>query len=418
MENTPKSMRLQIGLFGRTNVGKSSLLNYLAGQDIAVTSALPGTTTDVVEKAMELLPVGPVVFLDTAGIDDTSELSDARIKKTTVAFNRADVFVLVVEPDVWTQFEDSLCDKAKKRDAECVIVVTKIDNHVPSDAFLEKCKEKTGRVLLCSCVDVARQTVFREAFAGHIASLAQTSGQELPLVGDLVPEGGLAVLVVPIDLGAPKGRLILPQVQTIRDALDNDAAVLVVKEREYAHMLSLLTRAPDIVICDSQVVQKMVADTPRTIPCTTFSILFSRNKGDLRIQAAGLGVIDTLKAGDRVLIAEACSHHAKEDDIGRVKIPRWLRQYTGLDLVIDVYSGRDYPVNLADYKLVIHCGSCMLTRRETLGRIHAARDAGVAITNYGLCISFIQGVIERVLEPFPFALDGFRSARSNKGENL
>jgi [FeFe] hydrogenase H-cluster maturation GTPase HydF len=418
METTPKSMRLQIGLFGRTNVGKSSFLNYIAGQDIAITSAIPGTTTDVVEKSMELLPVGPVVFLDSAGIDDTSELSAARLKKTAQAFDRADVFVLVVEPDVWTTFEDSICKEAEKRNAECLIVVTKTDVMTPSDPFLANCGIKTGYVMTCSCMDTAGQNKCREEFVKNIESLAKINNQELPLVGDLVPAGGIAVLVVPIDLGAPKGRLILPQVQTIRDALDNDAAVIVVKEREYAHILTLLSRRPDIVICDSQVVQKMVADTPRDVPCTTFSILFSRNKGDLRLQAAGLGVIDFLKAGDRVLIAEACSHHALADDIGRVKIPRWLRQYTGLDLGIDIFSGRDYPANLGEYKLVVHCGSCMLTRRETLGRIHTAADAGVAVTNYGLCISFLQGVVERVLEPFPSALDAFRSARENKGGKL
>jgi [FeFe] hydrogenase H-cluster maturation GTPase HydF len=418
MESTPKSMRLQIGLFGRTNVGKSSFLNYIAGQDIAITSAMPGTTTDVVEKSMELLPVGPVVFLDSAGIDDTSELSTARLKKTTQAFDRADVFVLVVEPDVWTTFEDSICEEARKRNAECLIVVTKTDLKLPSDAFIARCRDKTGTVMTCSCLDIGKQKPCREQFAKHIDTLAKKNNQELPLVGDLVPPGGIAVLVVPIDLGAPKGRLILPQVQTIRDALDNDASAIVVKEREYAHVLSLLKQKPDIVICDSQVVQKMVADTPRDVLCTTFSILFSRNKGDLNLQAAGLGVIDSLKAGDRVLISEACTHHALEDDIGRVKIPRWLRQYTGLDLGIDIYSGRDYPANLKEYKLVVHCGSCMQTRRETLLRIHAAAEAGVAITNYGLCISFLQGVIERVLEPFPAALEAFRSTRSSKGKNL
>jgi [FeFe] hydrogenase H-cluster maturation GTPase HydF len=418
METTPKSMRLQIGLFGRTNVGKSSFLNYIAGQDVAITSPMPGTTTDMVEKSMELLPAGPVVFLDSAGIDDTSELSAARLKNTTRAFDRADVFVLVVEPEVWTTFEDSICEEVKKRGVEFLVVITKTDMQVPSDKFLAMCREKVGTVMTCSCVDSAGRYGCVEQFAGTIAAFAKKNGREIPLVGDLVPGGGLAVLVVPIDLGAPKGRLILPQVQAIRDALDNDAAVLVVKEREYAHALSMLVRAPDIVICDSQVVLKMVADTPRNVPCTTFSILFSRQKGDLNLQAAGLGVIDTLKAGDRVLIAEACSHHALEDDIGRVKIPRWLRQYTGLDLGIDMYSGRDYPANLKEYKLVVHCGSCMLTRRETLSRIRAAADAGVAITNYGLCISFLQGVIERVLEPFPAALDAYRSKRVNKGKAL
>lgn len=215
-------------------------------------------------------------------------------------------------------------------------------------------------------------------------------------------------MIVPIDLEAPKGRLILPQVQAIRETLDHDASVLVVKEREYTHALNNLKASPDIVVCDSQVVLKMVADTPAPIKCTTFSILFARNKGDLIEMARGAAVIDTLKPGDKVLIAEACSHHAIEDDIGRVKIPRWLRQYVGGDLKIDVYSGRDYPENLKEYKLIVHCGGCMLTRREVLARIHKAREERVPITNYGMCISFSQGVIRRVLSPFPAALDALQ----------
>jgi [FeFe] hydrogenase H-cluster maturation GTPase HydF len=415
METTPKSMRLQIGLFGRTNVGKSSLLNYLAGQDIAITSPVPGTTTDVVEKTMELTPAGPVVFLDTAGIDDTSELSAARLSKTAKAFNRADVFVLVAEPNVWTTFEDCICAEAKRRGAGCLVVVTKTDLREPSAEFIHIGKERADNVLLCSCPDAAKQESFAEEFGRVVAAAAQDIVRDLPLVGDLVPPGGLAVLVVPIDLGAPKGRLILPQVQAIRDALDNDAAVLVVKEREYAAMLGRLKEKPDIVVCDSQVVQKVVADTPRGVKCTTFSILFSRAKGDLQAQAAGLGAIDRLGDGDRVLIAEACTHHALQDDIGRVKIPRWLRQYTGADLRITVSSGRDYPADLREYKLAVHCGSCMLTRRETLARLRAAEEAGVPVTNYGLCISFVQGVVERVLEPFPAALDGLKRTREKRG---
>jgi [FeFe] hydrogenase H-cluster maturation GTPase HydF len=229
-----------------------------------------------------------------------------------------------------------------------------------------------------------------------------------PLIGDLLPAGGLAVLIVPIDLQAPKGRLILPQVQAIRDALDNDAAVMVVKEREYAAILKKLNQPPDIVVCDSQVVLKMVADTPKDVKCTTFSILFSRYKGDLIEAAKGAAAIGSLKPRDKVLIAEACSHHAIEDDIGRVKIPRWLRQYIGGDIQTDVYSGRDYPENLREYKLVIHCGGCMLTRREMLFRIEKAREAGVAITNYGVAVSVVQGVLHRTLSPFPASLDAYQ----------
>jgi [FeFe] hydrogenase H-cluster maturation GTPase HydF len=409
-------MRLQIGLFGRTNVGKSSFLNYVAGQDVAVTSAIPGTTTDVVEKAMELLPAGPVVFLDTAGLDDSSALSEQRLAKTRAVFSRADVFVLVVEPNTWTDFEDSVCAEARKQGAGCLVVVNKSDIATCSQEFLARARNLVDGVLLCSCKNVQQREAVADEFGKAIATLCEKSGQrQLPLVGDLVGPGGIAVLVVPIDLGAPKGRLIAPQVQTIRDALDNDAAVVVVKEREYASFLTRLSVRPSLVVCDSQVVMKMVADTPDSVACTTFSILFSRSKGDLITQAAGLGAISSLRNNDRVLVAEACSHHALEDDIGRIKIPRWLRQFTGADLAIDVSSGRDYPRNLRDYKLVVHCGSCMLSRRETLARIREATDASVAITNYGLCISYLQGVIERVLEPFPAALDALRRALPRKG---
>lgn len=229
----------------------------------------------------------------------------------------------------------------------------------------------------------------------------------LPLVGDLLPSGGLAILIVPIDLQAPKGRLILPQVQTIRDVLDSDAAALVVKESEYTATLQRLKQPPDLVVCDSQVVMKMVADTPPAIPCTTFSILLARLKGDLAKFARGAAAIDRLKSGDRILIAESCSHHAMEDDIGRVKIPRWLRQYTGADLTFESFAGRDFPANLSDFALVVQCGGCMNNRREMLSRIQRCEAAGVPITNYGVCIAQTQGVLQRVLSPFPSALDAY-----------
>jgi [FeFe] hydrogenase H-cluster maturation GTPase HydF len=232
------------------------------------------------------------------------------------------------------------------------------------------------------------------------------------LIGDLLSAGELVVMMVPIDLQAPKGRLILPQVQAIRDALDNDAAAMVVKDREFTAILDQLRAPPALVICDSQVVLKMVAETPSNVRCTTFSILFSRNRGDLNEAARGVSAVKTLRAGDKVLIAEACSHHAAQDDIGRVKIPRWVRQYVGQDLHFDVNSGIDYPENLSEYKLVIHCGGCMLNRRAMLSRIQRAREAAVPITNYGVCISYVQGVLERVLSPFPAALDAFRQRAS------
>ncbi len=413
MRKTPKSLRLQIGLFGRTNVGKSSFLNLVAGQDVAITSPVAGTTTDVVEKSMELLPLGPVVFLDTAGLDDTSVLAELRLKKTVKIFDRSDVLVLLVEPNVWTGYEDLTLEEAQKREIPVIPVVNKVDLGTPQGEFIEGIRKKAGRVLLCSSIDFARRDPTVDAFKKYLIEVCPEEFlKPPPLVGDLLRAGGLAILIVPIDLQAPKGRLILPQVQTIREALDHDASVHVVKEREYAHALNNLKNSPDLVICDSQVVLKMVADTPEAIPCTTFSILFSRNKGDLVEMVRGAAVIETLRPNDKVLIAEACSHHAIEDDIGRVKIPRWLRQYVGGDLQIDVSSGRDYPDNLKDYKLIVHCGGCMLTRREMLSRIHRAKEEKVPITNYGLCISFSQGVIKRVLSPFPAALDALRREMS------
>ncbi|MFH0879199.1 MAG: [FeFe] hydrogenase H-cluster maturation GTPase HydF [Lentisphaerota bacterium] len=410
MNTTPKSLRLQIGLFGRTNVGKSSFLNMIAGQDVAVTSPVPGTTTDVVEKAMELLPIGPVLFLDTGGLDDVSVLAEQRIHRTEKIFGRADVAVLVAEAERWTEFEERVLAEARQRNIPCLIVINKTDLQQPSESFMARFAGSSPAPLQCSCATPGQRELQVVHFKESLMAVCPDEFLNAPpLVGDLLPAGGLAVLIVPIDLQAPKGRLILPQVQTIRDALDADAATLVVKEREYAHALQFLRRPPDLVICDSQVVLKMVADTPPDIRCTTFSTLFARYKGDLAEEVRGVTMLDRLEKGDRVLIAEACSHHALEDDIGRVKIPRWVRQYAGADIQVDVATGRDYPENLSDYRLIIHCGACMLTRREMLLRIQQARNKGVAITNYGICISFVQGVLERVLSPFPAALAAFQN---------
>jgi [FeFe] hydrogenase H-cluster maturation GTPase HydF len=413
METTPKGNRLHVAIFGRTNVGKSSLLNYLIGQEIAITSPVAGTTTDVVEKAAELLPLGPVLFLDTAGLDDSSELAGPRLKKTEQIFDRADCILLVTEAEVWTGYEEDVLIEAGKRKIPVLLTINKIDLVMPSPVFLEQLRTKTGRVFTISCKDASVRDAALEVLKRHLIEMAPDDFIETPsLVGDLLPPGGIAVLVVPIDLQAPKGRLILPQVQTIRDALDNDAAALIVKERELAGILGLMNRRPDLAVCDSQAILKVSADVPKEIPCTTFSILFARQKGDLSIAAAGAAVIETLRPGDRVLIAEACSHHPLQDDIGRIKIPRWLRQYVGGELDVDVSAGRDYPENLQQYRLIIHCGGCMLTRREMLSRLHRARVAGIPVTNYGLAISFTQGVIRRVLSPFPSALMAFDKKRA------
>lgn len=395
MKTTPKSLRLHIALFGRTNVGKSSFLNLIAGQDVAIVSEQAGTTTDVVEKPMELLPIGPVVFLDTPGIDDTSTLGEKRIGRAEKVFDRADVILLLHEGDRVTEYEERVAATAEEKKIPVIRIFNKSDLYDLSDSS----------VLSVNSGDLtSRDRVLAALKAELLRVCPDDFISPPPLVGDLVKPGGLAVLVVPIDLQAPKGRLILPQVSTIRDALDNDAATLVCKEREYTHMLSILKQKPDLAICDSQMVLKMVADTPPEIPCTTFSILFARLKGDLCKLAMGAAAIDRLGPGDKVLIAESCSHHALEDDIGRVKIPRWLRQYVGVDLEIDVYAGRDFPDNLSEYKLAVQCGGCMQNRREVLSRIERCEAAGVPITNYGLCIAQTQGVLRRVLSPFPSAL--------------
>ena len=410
MIRSPKSLRLQIGIFGRTNVGKSSFLNMIAGQQAAVTSPIPGTTTDVVEKSMELLPVGPVTFLDTGGFNDTSSLGHLRIRETKKILHRADVIILITESGTWGENETAILQAAKNEKTPVIVVINKIDI-IPADKeFLALVSSQVPHVMTCSSLQTEQRNTYIDQLKGHLIRTCPKAFLDPPaLIGDCLPAGGIALLIVPIDLQAPKGRLILPQVQSIRDALDNDAAVIIAKEREYAYVLSLLNRPPDIVVCDSQVAMKMVADTPQNVKCTTFSILFARYKGDLLELTRGAVAIDRLKPGDRVLVAEACSHHAIEDDIGRVKIPRWLRQYLGSDLTIDVYSGRDYPENLTEYRLVIHCGGCMLTRREMLYRIHSARKAGVPIVNYGICISRLQGVLERTLSPFPAALEILRS---------
>ncbi len=411
MDATPKGNRLHVALFGRTNVGKSSLLNYLLGQDVAITSPVAGTTTDVVEKAAELLPLGPVLFLDTAGLDDATELAAKRLEKTRRILDRADAILLVTEAEDWTDFEENLLGEAKARKIPVIPIVNKTDLRIPPEAFLASLREKAGRVLAVSSTDGAGREAALEAVKRHLLETAPDHFLEPPpLVGDLLPPGGLAVLVVPIDLQAPKGRLILPQVQTIRDALDSDAAALMVKERELAAMLSRLARPPDLVVTDSQAILKVSGDTPPSVPLTTFSILMARQKGDLATAAAGVAAIERLRPGDPVLIAEACSHHPLQDDIGRVKIPRWLRQYTGGELAVDVSAGRDYPEDISRYRLIIHCGACMLNRREMLSRLHKAGEAGVPITNYGLAISYTQGVIRRVLAPFPSALLAYERA--------
>jgi [FeFe] hydrogenase H-cluster maturation GTPase HydF len=407
MNQTPKSLRLQMGLFGRVNTGKSSLLNLLTGQDAAMTSSQPGTTTDVVEKAMELLPLGPVLFLDTAGFEDESSLGPSREARTLLALRRCDVVMLVVEAGVWGAVEERLVRMARDLKIPLMIVVNKVDVKEPSQAEMEFFRKDGRQVLCANAVLPQGRDAFLDALKSALAAALPRS-LEPPLLGDLLPAGGLAVMVVPIDLQAPKGRLILPQVQAIRDGLDHDASVMVVKEREWLTALDNLKRPPNLVVCDSQVVLKVAADTPPSVPLTTFSVLFSRYKGDLVTMARGAAAIHGLRSGDRVLVAEACTHHALADDIGRVKIPRWLRRFTGLDLTVDHCAHHDYPADLSSYRLVIHCGACMLNRREMLHRLRLSEEVAVPITNYGIAIAVLQGVVERALGPFPAAVLAYR----------
>lgn len=407
MIGTPKSLRLQIALVGRVNSGKSSFLNLVSGQQVAITSSQRGTTTDVVEKAQELIPLGPVLWLDTAGTDDDSALGKKRGERTLQAVDRADIMLVVTTPNMWGEPEEKLLTLARERKLPVIPVVNQIDTVECEAGFLDRLAEK------CGCAPVTANSLGGDAERNRVLTLLKSALLAAapedflappPMLGDLLPEsGGVVVMIVPIDIQAPKGRLILPQVQALRDGLDADAQVLVVKEDRYAAALANFKNPPDLVVCDSQVVDKMVAETPETIPCTTFSILLSRLKGDIVRLAAGVNAIGDLRPGDRILMAEACTHHATHEDIGRVKIPRLLEKRAGGKLEFDFSGGRDFPDDLSPYKLIVHCGSCMLNRRETLRRLE--RAGNTPVTNYGMAISYCRGVLKRVLSPFPAALE-------------
>ena len=392
MQQTPKGLRLQIALLGRVNAGKSSFLNLVTGQDISITSEIAGTTTDVVEKAQELLPIGPVLWLDAAGFGDDTKLSDKRIEKTIKVLDRADVAVLVCEGDKIGKIERKIIEQIEAKKIPLIVVFNKAD--------IRKVKNPEGAIVVNSLDKSSRDKVLNELKAALIKVCPEDMLNPPALLGDLAPEHGTVVMIVPIDYEAPKGRIILPQVQAIRDCLDYNQTVIVVKENDYAATLQNLKKAPDLVVCDSQVVNKMVAETPKEIKCTTFSVLMARLKGDLDKLTQGAAAIWNLVDGDRVLIAESCTHHAMKDDIGTVKIPNLLKLKTGKDLIIDHVSGCDFPYNLDKYNLVIQCGGCMQNRREILSRINKCEQVNVPITNYGICISELQGVLARVLEPF------------------
>ena len=415
MNTTPKSLRLQIAIFGRTNVGKSSVLNMLAGQDVAITSPVPGTTTDLVEKSMELLPVGPVVFLDTAGLDDSGQLGALRTERARRVFDRADVAVLVAEPSAWGTCEDEIAAAAAEKKIPLIVLVNKTDIAAPAPELTQALAERGIEPILCSAVTPALREAAVSAVKARLLKLTESAAKATPILGDLVKPGQTVVLIIPIDKEAPKGRIILPQVQAMRDLLDHGVFFLTCREHEYPQALAALREPPALVVCDSQVVDFMVRHTPAGVACTTFSILFARAKGDLAVYAAGAAAIRALRPGDKLAVLEACSHHAIEDDIGRVKLPRWLRETAGGELAIDTFSGRDLPADLSGYKLAVQCGGCMLGRAEILNRMGKAAAAGIPITNYGTAISECKGVLERVLSPFPQALDAYRAARAAAG---
>ncbi len=390
MNATPSGERIHIGFFGRRNAGKSSVVNAVTGQQLAVVSDVKGTTTDPVSKAMELLPLGPVLIIDTPGFDDVGPLGELRVRKTRQTLNKTDVAVLVVDSTEGLQpCDHSLIDLFRSKNIPYLIVKNKLD-------LLANPPQPGPGELYVSALDGTNIYELKE----HIAALVPPEEQR-HLVGDLVAPGDLAVLVVPIDKAAPKGRLILPQQQTIRDLLDADAAAVVVKENQLPNALNSLGKAPALVITDSQVFAAVAAATPQEIPLTSFSILMARYKGLLEAAVQGVAAIDRLEDGDTILMAEGCTHHRQCGDIGTEKIPNWLRKHTGKQLNIVSCSGTEFPDDLSPYALIVHCGGCMLNQREMLYRVNCAWDQQVPITNYGIVIAHMQGILKRSLSILP-----------------
>lgn len=398
--NTPKSLRLHIGIFGRTNVGKSTLINYISGQDTAIVSSVAGTTTDSVYKSMELSPFGPITLIDTAGIDDISNLSKERIGRTTKVFDLTDVAIIVLSPNIWTQYENNIIEQLNDKKTPFLLVINNYKKEKLGNNFIEQISKYKFIE-----TELLKETSYREQFLStlkqHLLSIVPEDVLNLqPLTQNIIKSFQTVVMVVPLDLGAPKGRLILPQVQMIRACLDINAIVIITKETELKQTLEKLKNKPDIVICDSQVVKKVLDIIPEDVAFTTFSIIFSSNKSDFKTMLEGIKAIKNLKPQDKILIAEACSHHASKDDIGRVKIPKLLSKYLGFDIKFDVSAGIDYPKNLEQYSLIIHCGGCMINKKQMISRLNYATEKKVPITNYGMVISFVNNTLDRVIEPF------------------
>ena len=411
LNSTPSANRVHIGFFGRRNAGKSSVVNAVTGQELAVVSDTKGTTTDPVYKSMELLPIGPVMIIDTPGFDDEGALGELRVRKTKQVLNKTDIAVLVVDAtEGKKQCDEELIRIFKEKEIPYIIVNNKAD--LLSDEISEKvCQNNVSeqRKAEQNALLSSGQEQYVSALTGAgiyelkecIGKLTPNEDMTLKIVGDLLHPGDFVVLVVPIDSAAPKGRLILPQQQTIRDVLEANAAAIVVKESELKQTLEQLGRSPAMVITDSQVFEQVSEEVSEEIPLTSFSILMARYKGYLETAVNGVAAIDHLKDGDKILISEGCTHHRQCDDIGTVKIPRWLKQHTGKELIIETSSGTEFPEDLTSYALVIHCGGCMLNEREVKYRMKCAEDQKVPLTNYGIAIAQMKGILKRSIELFP-----------------
>ncbi|HEX2920225.1 MAG TPA: [FeFe] hydrogenase H-cluster maturation GTPase HydF [Bacteroidales bacterium] len=394
-----KELKPHIGIYGRRNNGKSSLINCLAGQDIAIVSETAGTTTDPVKKTFEITGFGPVVLVDTAGIDDKGDIGIKRVERTIRTLETVDLSLLVVVDNVWGEYELDLVKEFKKRDIPFLVVHNKSDIAALQSGFIQKVISETGIAPLeFSCKDRRNY----ETLISQIQSAIPERSWKAPqLLGDLIKYGDIVLLITPIDVEAPAGRLILPQVQAIRDILDNDAIAIVIKEREVDAFLKKTGIKPALAITDSQVFRKADASIPQDIPLTSFSIMLARFKGDFPRYLEGTPKISELKDGDRILLLESCTHHVSCDDIGRTKIPRWISNFTGKNLSFDVVAGLDVlPHPITEYSLVIQCGGCMITAKQLQNRLRPANEAGIPVTNYGMAIAWVQGIYKRAIAPF------------------
>ncbi|GHT61383.1 GTP-binding protein [Endomicrobiia bacterium] len=409
-----KALTIQLGIFGKTNVGKSSLMNFITDQNTSIVSDMAGTTTDVVYKQMELNPLGPITLFDTAGIDDASVLGSARIEKTQRAFDSSDVALLMCEQGKFDKFEKDIVEEADKRKTPCIIVISKTDLHPVSERFHEKLKKYSKHILLFSSVMTNRDKFLNALKKILVEVLPDNYIENYLSLRNIVKKGDAVVLIMPIDLGAPLGKIIMPQIQTVRHILDLNAASYIVQDTEYETALQNLKTPPVIAITDSQAIKRVAAKTPSNIILTTFSIIYAADKSDIVEMAKGAAVLHNLKDGDNILISEACTHHATADDIGRVKLPKWIRKYSKKDLKIKYVSGQDYPKDISNYRVIIHCGGCTLNRKGMLARLNKAAEAGVSITNYGIAISVFYDVIEKVLEVFPEALKAYKQALKSR----